>query len=91
MIMRVKITIIVKIITNILKEKEIFDELIAERQSKIMQLNKEIKYINLTYYFKSKESDPIGFNNFHLPLDLLRKITEGDVKLEKSRENQKNI
>ena len=54
---------------------------------KINTLSYNIKFDKLTYYFKSGGRKSIGFNNFNCPLDLIRKIKNGSIDLEKVRKN----
>ena len=56
---------------------------------KINTLSYNIKFDKLTYYFKSGGRKSIGFNNFNCPLDLIRKIKNGSIDLEKVRKNFK--
>ena len=59
---------------SFMKEKEIFNKIIAERNNGINNLKNELKSDKLTHYFQSEESITIRFNNFKRPLGLTRKI-----------------
>ena len=67
------------------KEKETYDENVAETKNEINTLNKTIEYDKLTYNFKI----PISFNAFNCPLGLIRKIKDGSIYLQK--ENQEKF
>ena len=71
-----------------LKEKKIFDEVVAERSNVKDTLNNKIKYAKLTYYFKSENRTPISSNVFIFPLGLKRIIKDGSIELEKAKEHQ---
>ena len=66
-----------------MKEKEIYDKLVAERNNEMNTFSKEIKYNNLTYYFKD-ESNPISFNDYKLPLGLIGSIKDGSIDLKEA-------
>ena len=51
-----------------MKEKEIYDKIVAEMNDEINTLNNKTKYDKLTYYFKSKERIVISFNASNCPL-----------------------
>ena len=57
-----------------MKEKEIFNKIIAETSNEINTLKNELKSDKLTYYFQSEESIIISFNSFNRSLGLTRKI-----------------
>ena len=59
---------------SFMKEKEIFNKIIAERNNRINNLKNELKSDKLTHYFQSEESITISFNNFKRLLGLTRKI-----------------
>ena len=75
----------------LLKAKEIYDKIVAERKNKINTLNNKIEYDKLTYRFKRKDRIPITFKEFNRPLGLLRKIKDGSIDLEKAKENQEKF
>ena len=58
---------------------------------KINTLSYNIKFDKLTYYFKSGGKKSIGFNDFNCSLDLIRKIKNGSIDLEKSKKKFKKI
>ena len=74
-----------------MKEKEIWDQIVAERSNEINTLNNKIKYDKLTYHFKSENRTPIRFNYFNYPLGRIRKIKHSSIDLEKGKENQGKI
>ena len=74
-----------------MKEKEIYDKFITERNNGINTLNNEIKYDKLTFYFKSEDRILIKFNDFNRPLGLIRKIKDGSIDLEKAKENEEKF
>ena len=53
-------------------------------------MSKLISIISLNY-FKSNASSPINFIGFKGPLHLYRNIFEGNIKLKKAEENQKQF
>ena len=71
------------------KQKKICDELVTEKKNEINTLIEKINYNDLTCYLKKNK--PISFINFNRPLSLLRKIKDGDIELEKARQNQKDF
>ena len=74
-----------------LKEKGICDKIVAKRSNETNTLNDKIRLYKLTYHFKNEDSTPISFNGFHRPLGFLRKIKDGFIDLEKTKENQEKI
>ena len=74
-----------------LKEKEICDKIVAKRSNETNTLNDKIRLYKWTYHFKNEDSTPISFNGFHRPLGFLRKIKDGFIDLEKTKENQEKI
>ena len=67
----------------LLKGKEIYDKIVAERNNEINTLSNEMEHDKLTHYFKSEDRIPIGFNGYNRPLDLIRKIKDSSIDLEK--------
>ena len=59
--------------------------------SKIHNLNKQIDFNNLTYYFKSKDISPINFIGFEGPLRLYISIFGGDITIEKVEKDRKQF
>ena len=53
----------------LLKQKEIFDEIINKRMGEIRKFSEEIDFDNLIYYFKNK-NNPKNFAGFKSPLAL---------------------
>ena len=56
--------------------------------SKINTLNNTIKYDKLIKYLKSEDNIPLILNDFNRSLDLIRKIMDGSIDLEKVKESQ---
>ena len=54
-----------------MKEKEIYDKVVSERNNEINNFSNKIKYDKLTYYFKSYDRVP-SFNYFNCPLGLIK-------------------
>ena len=69
----------------LLKEKEIYDKIVAERNNEINIWNNKIKYNKWKYYFKNDDRIPRSVNNFNRPLGLKRKIIDSSMK--KAKEN----
>ena len=69
----------------LLKEKEIYDKIVAKRNNKRNIWNNKIKYDKLMYYSKNDVRIPRSLNNFNHPLDLKRNII--DSSMEKAKEN----
>ena len=69
----------------LLKEKEIYDKIVAKRNNKINIWKNKIKYDKLMYYFKNDDRTPRSVNNFNHPLGLKRNII--DSFMEKAKEN----
>ena len=59
--------------------------------SKTHNLNKQIDFNNLTYYFKSKDISPINFIGFEGPLRRYISIFGGDITIEKVDKDQKQF
>ena len=75
----------------LLKEKEIYGKIAAEKSNEINCLNNKIKHDKLTYHLKSENRTPIIFNGFKCPIGLIRKKKDGFVDLEKAKENQEKF
>ena len=73
-----------------MKEREIYDENLAERNNGRNALNNKIKYDKLTYYFKSEDRIPTTFNGFNSALGRIRKVKDGSIDLEKATKIMKN-
>ena len=73
-----------------MKEREIYDEILAERNNGRNALNNKIKYDQLTYYFKSEDRIPTTFNGFNRALCRIRKVKDGSIDLEKPTKIMKN-
>ena len=71
----------------LLKEKEIFDKIVAERNNEINTLSDKLKHDKLTYYFKYENRIPIGFADLSRPSSIIKKINDGFIDLEKAKEN----
>ena len=69
------------------KQKEIFQNLVDERIGEIKKLHKSIDFVNLIYYFKSKNAD-IGFNYFIDGETLYGKLKPQKIKIDLVEKNQ---
>ena len=74
-----------------MKYKTFFDELPTERIGEIYNISKEIKFNNLSYYFKNKKISPIIFINFRAPVYICNQIKNCDTSIEKIEDDQKQI
>ena len=71
----------------ILKQKEIYDELVNERWFEINKLSKKFDFNNLIYYYASK-SIPKYFFCFKGPLIIYNDIKNGRISLQKEEKVQ---
>ena len=69
----------------LLKEKEIYDKIVANRKNEINTLINKIEYDKLTYQFKSEDRIPITLEDFNRPLGLIKNIKDGCLDLEKAK------
>ena len=69
--------------------KEKSNELLAEKIDKIECMSKQIYFNNLAYYFKSPNLAPVNFIEFRGPLNIYEKIKNGDISLEKAKDQSK--
>ena len=67
-----------------LKEKEVYDEIVAEIKNDINTLNNKIENDELTYHFKIEDRIPISFKSFNRPLSPIRKVKGRSIYLENS-------
>ena len=65
---------------KLLKQKEIFDELVTERRLEINKLSEGIDFNNLTYHYKGKIASKY-FNSFKGPLIKYNDIKNGRISL----------
>ena len=70
---------------------KIFDELSCERMIERKDLSWQIDINNLTYYFKNKSISPINVIGSKAPLHLYKDIFNGNIKLAKVEEDQKQF
>ena len=70
--------------------KEIFEKLVKEKFDEIKELTHEINYDDLTYYFKGNTARKI-FGDFNNGIERFRKIRSGEMKLEETKSNLKEI
>ena len=54
-------------------------------------MSKQIDFNNLTYYFKDQNIAPINFISFRGPLHYYENIKNGNISIEKVKENQKQF
>ena len=69
--------------------KEKINKLLAKKIDKIQYMSKQIYFNNLAYYFKSPNLAPINFIGFRGPLNIYEKIKNGDISLEKAKDQSK--
>ena len=74
-----------------LREKEIYDKIVAKRSNETNALNNKITLDKLIYHFRNENSIPISFNGFNRQSSFVRKIKDGFIDLEKTIENQEKI
>ena len=61
------------------------------KMNEINDLSIQIDFNNLNFHFKIKIISPINFIGFKAPLQLNRYMLNGDIKLRKSEEDQKQF
>ena len=71
----------------LLKQKQIFDELVNETGFEINKLSEEIDFNNLTYHYTGK-SAPKYFIHFKGPLIIHNNIKNGRISLQKEEKYQ---
>ena len=57
---------------------------------KIQNISGQIRFQYLTYYFKSRNLAPINFFGFRGPLNIYKRIKNGDVSIEKAEKIKSN-
>ena len=75
---------------ELLKQKEIFDELVNEKMFDINKLSEETDFNNLTYYYTSKNA-PKYFFRFKGPLIVYNDIKNGRISLQKEEKIQEEF
>ena len=75
---------------ELLKQKEIFDELVNEKMFDINKLIEETDFNNLTYYYTSKNA-PKYFFRFKGPLIVYNDIKNGRISLQKEEKIQEEF
>ena len=78
-------------IEELLKYKEIFDDLSKERIGEICNASKQIDFNNLTYKFKDENLDPIHFIDFKGPLHIYNNMKNGNTSITKKEEDEKQF
>ena len=73
--------------SDLLKQKEIFDNLVNERMLEINKLSEGTDFNNLSYYYRSK-SAPKYFVRFKGPLIVYNGIKNGRITLQKEEKLQ---
>ena len=71
-----------------MKEKEIYDKFVAERNNEINTWNNKFKYEETKYYFKSVYRISISVNSCNHSLCLIRNIADGTIDLEKAKKKK---
>ena len=74
---------------ELLKQKEIFDELVNERRFEINNLNEEIDFNNLTYHCKGKSASKY-FIRFEDSLIIYNDIKNGRIVYKSWQKEEKN-
>ena len=74
----------------ILKQKEIFNELVDERLEKITDLHKKVNNDDLIYRYKGNIAD-VKFYKFDNALDIIDKIRDGKIDLADVKNNQEKF
>ena len=74
----------------ILKQKEIFNELVDERLDKIIDLDERINSNDLIYRYKGS-TDDVNFNKFDNALDIIDKIWDGKIGLADVKYNREKF
>ena len=72
----------------ILKQKEIFNELLDERLRKITEVDKKVNRDDLIYKCKSKKSSDEEFDKCDNALNLINKIRNGEIRPAKVKNDQ---
>ena len=71
----------------ILKQKEIFNELVNEGLDEVTELDKKVNPDYLIYKYKGPTAD-VKFNKFDNTLSLTDKIRKGEISLADAKNNQ---
>ena len=71
----------------ILKQKEIFNELVDERRGKITDLDKSVNSDDLIHRHKDNTAD-LKFDKFDNALNIINKIQNGEISLVDAKNNQ---
>ena len=74
----------------ILKQKEIFNELVNERLEKITDLDKKVNSDGLIYRYKGNTAD-VKFDEPDNALALINKTRDGKISLTDVKSNQEKI
>ena len=74
----------------ILKQKEIFNELVDERLQKMTDLDKKVNSDDLICKYKGNNADVI-FNEFDKTLDIIDKIRDGKIDLANVKNNKEKF
>ena len=74
----------------ILKQKEIFNELVDKRLEKITDLDKKVNSDDLIYRYKGNTAD-VKFNEFDNAFDIIDKIRDGKIDLSDVKNNQEKF
>ena len=72
---------------DILKQKEIYNELTEEKKTEIKNLDNSVDRDKLIYKYKGNTSDA-DFSEYYSAIDLINKIKDGDVRLKQAINNQ---
>ena len=70
-----------------MRQKEIHNELTEEMKTEIKNLDRTVDRDKLIYRYKGNTSD-VDFSEYYGAIDLINKIKDGDVSLEKNVNDQ---
>ena len=73
---------------NLLMQGKTFNRLLDERMDKIREINRKIKYKNLTYYYITPDIKPTNFIEFRGPLHIFKEIKNGDKTIQAAEKEQ---
>ena len=73
------------------EQKKIFNEVIKERSSEFMNLEKMINPDNLIYEYKTEETSPKIFRIYQDPIKLFKDLRDGNINLKEVLKDQINF
>ena len=75
----------------LLRIKQIYHKIVAERKTEINALNNKCEYDKLTYHIKIEDKIAISFKDCNCPLVLMRNLQDGFIDLKRVKENHEKI